>query len=111
MDPAAKSVQPWALTLVEGLSEMRAEVLGARAWVDALFDRITRLEPRIRAWSHLDREGAVAAADRVDLLGRQAAPARDSRDEQVIDPHDLGVQPLAVARVEGLGRDHPQSLG
>jgi aspartyl-tRNA(Asn)/glutamyl-tRNA(Gln) amidotransferase subunit A len=73
MDPAAKSLQPWALTLVEGLSEMRAGVLGARAWVDALFDRITRLEPRIRAWSHLDREGAVAAADRVDRASQRTA--------------------------------------
>ncbi len=47
---------------------MRAGLLSAGGWVDALFDRITSLEPRIHAWSHLDREGAMAAAARVDRM-------------------------------------------
>jgi aspartyl-tRNA(Asn)/glutamyl-tRNA(Gln) amidotransferase subunit A len=47
---------------------VRAGLLTAGTWVDALFDRIATLEPRIRAWSHLDREGALAAADRVDRM-------------------------------------------
>lgn len=74
MDPAANPAQPWALTLVDGLSQMHAGVLGAGAWVDALLDRITGLEPRIRAWSHLDREGALAAAGRIDRMPAGAAP-------------------------------------
>ncbi len=91
MDQTANPEQPWALTLVEGLSRMRAGLLGAGGWADALFDRITTLEPRIRAWSHLDREGALAAADRIDRM---------SPTSLVIAGAPLGIKDVIAA--EGL---------
>jgi Asp-tRNA(Asn)/Glu-tRNA(Gln) amidotransferase A subunit family amidase len=50
------------LGAVEAANRIRGRVLSPVALVDALFARITAVEPRLQAWVHLDEAGARAAA-------------------------------------------------
>lgn len=52
-----------ACAVVEGVVTRR---FSAVELIESLLNRIERLEPRLRAWAVLDREGALAAARRCD---------------------------------------------
>jgi len=58
--------EPWRLTLSEGIRRIREGRLTASAWVQSLLGRVDALEERVRAWVQVDREGALAAAARID---------------------------------------------
>jgi Asp-tRNA(Asn)/Glu-tRNA(Gln) amidotransferase A subunit family amidase len=58
--------ETWALGLSEGLRKIAEGGLTAAGWLRALLDRIESCEPALGAWSHLDRAGALAAAEAID---------------------------------------------
>ena len=58
------------LSAVEAIALLRDGKLTSQALVRACLDRITRDEPRIRAWEWLEPEQALAAARAVDARGR-----------------------------------------
>jgi aspartyl-tRNA(Asn)/glutamyl-tRNA(Gln) amidotransferase subunit A len=62
----ASANAPWALELVEAAQLIRARDLSARALVEATLDRLEATEPHVRAFTLVDRDGAVAAAARLD---------------------------------------------
>lgn len=56
------------LTVVEASRQMRNAQVSARQLTQACLDQIDSREHEIRAWVHIDREGALAAADRCDAM-------------------------------------------
>ena len=60
------AAEAWRLTLSEGLRRLSEGSLTASDWVRALLGRIDSCEGRVRAWVHVDREGALAAAKAVE---------------------------------------------
>ncbi|MEK6709343.1 MAG: amidase [Nitrospinota bacterium] len=56
---------PWRLSLSEGVRRLRERTLTASAWVRSLLDRIDACEERVQAWVRVDREGALATAERI----------------------------------------------
>ncbi len=56
----------WRLSLTEGLERMAKGDLTASAWTRALLERIDAVEGKVRAWAHVDAEGAMAQAQAVD---------------------------------------------
>ncbi|MDR7520288.1 MAG: amidase [Armatimonadota bacterium] len=57
---------PHTLTASEVVTGIRGGRLSAAAVVEACLARIERHDPAIRAWVHVDREGALAAARELD---------------------------------------------
>jgi Asp-tRNA(Asn)/Glu-tRNA(Gln) amidotransferase A subunit family amidase len=57
---------PWKLTLSEGLGKIAEGTLDAAEWTRSLLARIDGCEEQIKAWVHVDREGAPRAAKEVD---------------------------------------------
>jgi len=66
--------EPWRLSLSEGVRRVQEGSLTAADWVRSLLGRIDRCEGRVRAWTHVDREGALSAAEAADR--RRASGAR-----------------------------------
>ncbi|MEK6712497.1 MAG: amidase [Nitrospinota bacterium] len=58
--------EAWRLTLSEGLRRLGEGSLTAQEWVGSLLGRIDACEAWVKAWAHVDRVGALAAAKRVD---------------------------------------------
>lgn len=58
--------EPWRLSLSDGLRSIREGGLSALEWTRSLLARIEAVEPEVRAWAHLDGEGALRQAGRVD---------------------------------------------
>lgn len=56
----------WTLGLCEGSERVRSGDLSCATWVDAVLERARATEPQLRAFSELDREGAMREARRVD---------------------------------------------
>ena len=50
--------------------------LTSQQLVEALLERIAQREPVVRAWAHLDTQGAMDQARALDRQGRQHAQAR-----------------------------------
>ncbi|MBI2178989.1 MAG: amidase [Candidatus Tectomicrobia bacterium] len=61
--------EAWRLTLSEGLRRLGEGSLTASDWVRSLLERIEGCEGRVRAWVHVDREGALVAARALDGSG------------------------------------------
>jgi Asp-tRNA(Asn)/Glu-tRNA(Gln) amidotransferase A subunit family amidase len=61
---------PNEATAVELARRLEAGELTAERIVHACLERIAAREPTVRAWTHLDRDGALAAARRLDRAGR-----------------------------------------
>ncbi|RMF85176.1 MAG: amidase, partial [Nitrospinota bacterium] len=53
---------PYTLTVTEASQQIQEGVLSPLELVESVFQRITDLEPRLKAWVTLDRDGAIAAA-------------------------------------------------
>jgi Asp-tRNA(Asn)/Glu-tRNA(Gln) amidotransferase A subunit family amidase len=60
------TADPTELTAAAAARLIRAGRLSARQLLDACLARVDRLEPRLRAWVVVDREGAARAADAFD---------------------------------------------
>lgn len=60
--------EAWKLTLSEGLDQMAEGKLSAAEWTQSLIGRIDALEDRVKAWTQVDRQGALAAAEKADTL-------------------------------------------
>jgi aspartyl-tRNA(Asn)/glutamyl-tRNA(Gln) amidotransferase subunit A len=58
--------EAWRLTLSEGLDRMAEGSLSAADWTRSLLGRIDALDDRVKAWTQVDRQGALAAAERAD---------------------------------------------
>ena len=58
--------EPWRLSLSDGLRCIEKGSLSASEWTRSLLERIDALEEEIRAWAHVDREGALNAAKTMD---------------------------------------------
>ena len=57
---------PAALGVREAAARIQAGALTAAALVDACLDKIRTLDPAVRAWAHVDGDGARAAARALD---------------------------------------------
>ncbi|MER8778145.1 amidase [Mesorhizobium sp. M0977] len=55
-------MQPYEMTAAEAARAIRNKTLSALELVDSLLDRIARVERRIRAWVHVDAQGARCQA-------------------------------------------------
>src|SRR5437660_10582923 len=53
-------------TIERSAADLREGKTTARALVDSCLANIDRYEPKVKAWVFVDREGAVAEADRLD---------------------------------------------
>ncbi|GAI30667.1 unnamed protein product, partial [marine sediment metagenome] len=58
--------KPCDLTITEAAAAIAAGELTALQLVNSCLERIDALEEKIKAWALLDREGALAAAHRLD---------------------------------------------
>ena len=58
--------EPWRLSLSDGLRKIEEGGLSATEWTRSLLERIDALEGKLHAWTHVDREGALAGAKAVD---------------------------------------------
>src|SRR5262249_9150372 len=67
--PAPKS--PADLTASEASAAIRSGSLSSEALVAACLDRISALEPEIKAWAFLDREHALTQARNADAWARE----------------------------------------
>lgn len=56
----------WALGLCQGVERVWAGEMSCACWVSAVLDRAQATEPRLHAFSELDREGATRAAEFLD---------------------------------------------
>ncbi len=54
--------QPYALTIATAAERIRTQQLSPVTLVESCLDRLDQLEPQLRAWVTVDREGALAAA-------------------------------------------------
>ncbi len=63
--------QPCELTIAEAASLLSKGVLSSVQLVSSCLERIEKLEERIQAWALVDRDGALAAASRLDRELRQ----------------------------------------
>ncbi|MBM3943266.1 MAG: amidase [SAR202 cluster bacterium] len=75
-------LQPYDLTAAEAARQIRARELSPVALVESLLARIDALEPKLKAWVRVDREGALAEARQkeeeaaqlpAEIPGRRAA--------------------------------------
>ena len=67
-------MQPFELSAAEAARQVRSRQLSPVALVESLLTRIDRLEPRLKAWVHLDREGVLAEARRKEAELAEAPP-------------------------------------
>lgn len=70
--------EPWTLGIAEAAALIRAGELSSAALLESVLERVEETEPYARAWVHIDRDGARAAAresDRAVLEGRAGALA------------------------------------
>jgi aspartyl-tRNA(Asn)/glutamyl-tRNA(Gln) amidotransferase subunit A len=68
--------QPWQLGVAEIVAEIAAGSLTPRELVDSLLERIESVEPLLRMWVTLDRDGARAEAERLGLGGSPSSAVR-----------------------------------
>ena len=54
--------QPYALTIATAAERLRTQQLSPVTLVQSCLDRLDQLEPQLRAWVTVDREGALATA-------------------------------------------------
>lgn len=88
MQPATRNTD--AMSAVETAAAVHAGTLSAEAAVAAALDAIATGDGRIEAWIHVDREGALAAARRVDRDGARGLLAGvpfGAKDN--MDTHDM----------------------
>jgi aspartyl-tRNA(Asn)/glutamyl-tRNA(Gln) amidotransferase subunit A len=57
------SLDPYALTLTEAARLIRLHKLSPSELLTSLLHRIDALEPQLKAWVNIDREGVIAAAE------------------------------------------------
>ena len=67
MEPAMTDPADWSLR--QASESIRTGVVSSRAYTEALLERIADRDPAIEAWTHLDPEAALAAADERDRAG------------------------------------------
>lgn len=68
------TVEPWRLGVAEAADAYRSGVLDPETLLDALLDRIARLDPILNTMVAIDREGARAAARSSAARWRAGAP-------------------------------------
>ena len=56
----------WQLTATQLRDQVRAREVSSREATEALFERIERVEPKVDAYLHLDRDAALARAAEID---------------------------------------------
>ena len=60
-----------ALTLVEAAGKIRDGALSPVDYIQALFARVDAIEPRVQAWTTIDREAVLAEARQMELEARR----------------------------------------
>jgi aspartyl-tRNA(Asn)/glutamyl-tRNA(Gln) amidotransferase subunit A len=60
-----------ALTLVEAAGKIRDGRLSPVDYIQALFARVDAIEPRVQAWTTIDREAVLAEARQMELEARR----------------------------------------
>jgi len=64
-------MNPEALTLVEAAGKIRDGALSPVDYVQALFTRVDAVEPRVKAWTTIDREAVLAEARQMEAEARK----------------------------------------
>ena len=78
--------------------------LRVRTLVEALLARIDATEPRVHAWTHVDRELALADAERLDAIPVEARGKAFGLPLGVKDIVDTATLPTALGSPVGAGR-------
>jgi len=64
-------MNPEALTLVEAAGKIRDGVLSPLDYVQSLFARVDAVDPRVQAWTTIDRAGVLAEARQMETEARK----------------------------------------
>src|SRR5262245_12972889 len=64
-------MNPESLTLVEAGEKIRDGALSPVDYVQALFTRVDAVEPRVKAWTTIDREAVLAEAQQMEAEARK----------------------------------------
>ncbi len=67
-------VEPYKLTIAEASSQIAAGELTRLSLMESFIERIDRLDPELKAWVTVDREGALEQAARLDREAGSKAP-------------------------------------